>query len=136
MATTLASKTIKIKTVETLKDVKTFFQQMNTLYGLEWDPDEDFEDREIEEIADGQKIQSLMNQSFEVCENLNIDIYEFGMEVNHPLRKIYGIGTDYDEPSPFSPLKTCATSFKTFIPYLSSSYKTNKTITYANIRKS
>ena len=93
MATTIQSQIIKITSVETLKDVKIFFQQMNKLYGLAWDPDEDFEDYEMES-NDRQNIQKLMNQSFEVCENLKMDIYDFGMKINYPLRKKYGIGTD------------------------------------------
>lgn len=93
MITTIQSQTIKVQSVETLKDVKVFFQQLNKLYGLAWDPDEDFEDYDME-LIDRQNIQKLMNQSFDVCEKLKIDIYAFGMKVNYPLRKIGGIGTD------------------------------------------
>jgi uncharacterized protein (UPF0248 family) len=93
MTTTIQTQIIKIKSVETLKDVRTFFQQMNKLYGLGWTPDEDFEDYEMS-VADRQNIVKLMYQSFQVCECEKIDIHEFGMKINYPLRKIYGIGTD------------------------------------------
>ena len=93
MATTIQSQTIKVKSVKTLKDVKTFFRQMNKLYGLTWDPDHDFKDYEMEE-KDRKNIQYLVNECWNVCENLNIDIYAIAMKVNYPIRKIYGLGTD------------------------------------------
>ncbi len=96
MKTATEPKWVKIRSIENVNDVKRFFRKMNVLYGLCWDPDEDFEDVENYDIPpiERERIVMLMNQSFEVCEKNNIDIYDLGMEINYPLRKLYGIGTD------------------------------------------
>lgn len=76
--------------IETLGDVKAFFQTLHNKYELAFHPDDSFEDYVSIETGtptftadEAEYFNILMNQCFEVCERNGADIYLIGLELLH-----------------------------------------------------
>jgi hypothetical protein len=67
------------------EDVKSFFNELNSKFGLSWHPDDEFEEKEM---------NTLMNKCFEYCTNAKIDIYEIALDCSVNIRSQFGIGTE------------------------------------------
>lgn len=90
-----------ITEIKTKEDVKAFFEQLID-EGLNFHPDTPFENyinsetREPSYTKDQADIRNiLIDQCFDVCENLDIDIYNYAND-------IYLIGTGLDKYIPLS----------------------------------
>ena len=74
--------------IQTLSDVRAFFERMVAIVGDEWHPDDDYavyRDRKTkqpmflpEEIETNNRLQA---ECFAVCEALDEDIYDLGWDV-------------------------------------------------------
>ncbi|WP_291128068.1 hypothetical protein [Flavobacterium sp. UBA7682] len=74
--------------IETVEDVKAFFEILHTKYELAFHPDDSFEDYvNIENGAptftndEAIYLNEVMNQCFEVCEKNDVEIYDIGMQL-------------------------------------------------------
>lgn len=78
-------KTVNIRKIDSINDVKTFFNQLNIYFGLNWSPDDDFQSYDI---SDSNKLflDNMMDKSFQICDNIKIDLYLYGFEINKLLR--------------------------------------------------
>lgn len=75
-------------TIETVRDVKKFFQYLMEELRVNFHPDDDFEsyvDMETSEPSftpeECKKYNDAMQKCFEVCEAEGVDIYSIGIEV-------------------------------------------------------
>lgn len=82
---------IKSIKIESIQDVKSFFQILHQVYQLQFHPDDSFEDYvSIETGAatfskvEAKYLNELMNKCFEVCEEAHEDIYLVGLSISHP----------------------------------------------------
>jgi hypothetical protein len=79
-----------INEIKTIDDVKAFFRQLLD-EDLNFHPDTPFEDyihgetrKPTYSIAEAAIRNKLMEQSFDVCEEVNIDIYEIANKIFPP----------------------------------------------------
>lgn len=77
--------------IETVEDVKEFFEVLHNKYKLAFHPDDPFEDYvSIESgtptFTNGEAIylNEVMNQCFEVCEKNDVEIYSIGLSLINP----------------------------------------------------
>ena len=73
--------------IKTVDDVKDFFNELKS-EGLNFHPDTSFADYVNIETGltfyteeEVKRRDGLLNQAFEVCDNVNIDIYEIGLDI-------------------------------------------------------
>ena len=69
-----------------IEDVKIFFNELNSKFGLSWHPDDEFNEKEL-------NIQ--MSKCFEYCEKREIDIYEIAFDSTREIRENFGIGIEH-----------------------------------------
>lgn len=79
-----------IQEIKTIGDVRTFFKQL-LAEGLNFHPDTPFEDyincettHPTYTVVEADIKNQLMEQCFDVCEQVNIDIYEIANEIFPP----------------------------------------------------
>lgn len=77
--------------IETIEDVKEFFETLHNKYELAFHPDDLFED--YVNIATGEPtftkeestyLNEVMEKCFEVCNRESVEIYLVGLSVSHP----------------------------------------------------
>lgn len=81
--------------IETVEDVKAFFETLHNKYELAFHPDDPFEDYVSIETGtptftanEAKYFNALMNQCFEVCERKDVEIYLIGLELIHGQNKM------------------------------------------------
>ena len=97
MGTTLVFPLTQTLEIDNLDDVRKWFAELNSVFGLSWHPDDPFGfGEEPEEIEEAARLDALMDKAFDVCDAAGVEIYALGLEVNKELRHSFGIGTDYE----------------------------------------
>ncbi|TAK35036.1 MAG: hypothetical protein EPO28_15200 [Saprospiraceae bacterium] len=86
-----------ITEIHTLDDVRAWFEELNENFGLSWHPDDPFDwgSYTPADVAMAAHLDALMDKAFEICDAEGVEIYKVGLEVNKPLRRAMGLGTDY-----------------------------------------
>lgn len=81
-----------IEKIETIEDVKTFFQQLKD-EGLNFHPDTQFEDyinieskKPTYTLVEAELRNELLDDCFTICDDADVDIYELGMEISRTSR--------------------------------------------------
>lgn len=74
--------------INTVSDVKNFFNDLKTKFSLSFHPDDTFQDyvnidtkEEYFDINQAELLDLIMDDCFAVCEKENVDIYEIGLNV-------------------------------------------------------
>lgn len=83
--------------IESLEDIRTFFKDIHELYPFEWHPDDDFKDfrdgNDARSFSDqeAEYLNSVMTICFNLCDNLDTDIYDLAGKVQIEVWKKQGI---------------------------------------------
>ena len=67
--------------MKTIEDVRSFFRELTGKHSLNFHPDTPFEDFDILTNAEARAFNEKMDESFEICERENVDIYKIGLEI-------------------------------------------------------
>ena len=70
--------------IESVDQVKTFFTYLVEVDNLSFHPDDDFNDYELQAPELIDLYNRLMDESHDVCEENEVDIYEIAFEVLKP----------------------------------------------------
>ena len=83
--------------VNSIDDIKYFFQDIHVLYPFEWHPDDDFhffmkQDDETRAFTDeeAEYLNKTMVECFQYCDNNDLDVYEIAGQVQTELWKAQG----------------------------------------------
>lgn len=82
-------KQIKITKIQNTTDVKVFFGQLTETFGLNWHLEDDFNSYQLNK-SDAEKINSLMDISYDVCNDENL-ICSLAFESTKNLRRETGL---------------------------------------------
>jgi hypothetical protein len=83
--------------IDTIEDVRSFFQLLYDKYDLNFHPDDPFADyvnqkgERLFSDEEASQLDQVMEKCFEVCETVNVDIYQIGLEVQQDQFKKRGI---------------------------------------------
>jgi hypothetical protein len=91
---------IPLTEIHTMKDVKTFTNQLGEIVGLGWHPDTDFKDytngkETTFDESEAERLNDLMEDAFKICQNED-EIYNLAFESTKSIRHQLGIGVDYE----------------------------------------
>lgn len=80
---------ITIKDIQSTADVKVFFSQMTDTFGLNWHIEDDFNSYQLNK-SEADKINSLIDKSYDVCDDENL-ICSLALESTNKLRQEAGL---------------------------------------------
>ena len=88
---------MKQYTIKSTEDINLFFRDIHEMYPFEWHPDDDFhffvkEDGETKAFTDeeAEYLNKVMIESFDYCDNNDVDVYEIAEQVQLELWKAQG----------------------------------------------
>jgi len=88
---------VKQYSIKSAEEVKQFFRDVHEMYPLEWHPDDDFhffmkEDEVTWAFTDeeAEYLNKVMIDSFDYCDNNDVDVYELAEQVQLELWKALG----------------------------------------------
>ncbi len=68
--------------METVEDVKIFFNELVDKYSLNFHPDTPFEDFDVLTKTQVKALNRKMDRAFKICEKEKVDIYGIGLKIH------------------------------------------------------